>query len=361
MGFDRILDQAAVKDVLRRSAIRQRLAHAYLFTGPEGVGKDAMAIELAKLVNCTNDSSSSEPCEQCSDCRQIQTLTHPDVSLVFAAPAKIKEDEWIKLVQQKANDPYQPLTYSPTSSILIERIRELRKEAGFRAYKGKYRVIIISEAERMTQEAANALLRLLEEPPERYILILTSARPNQLLPTIISRCQLIKFSPIPETEIVRGLVERGIESSQAQVIARLAMGNFRKAVQLTQEDYQEYRKLALELIVIGIGDDPLAKLDFVKKLTIGRDRGKVKEILQIALLWLRDAYFVGQDQIGQSDLRKHLYNYDRWDEVQKLAQLCQRVNLEKTITATEKSIDLVEKNVYINLVLITLLNQFSQN
>ena len=359
MGFNRILNQEAVKDILKRAVSSQRLAHAYLFVGPEGVGKDAMAIEFAKLVNCLN--ASSEPCDQCVNCRQIQALTYPGVKLVFATPAKISDGEWLKIVQRKANDPYQPLTYSSTSSILIDRIRELRKEAGVRTFEGKYRIAIISEAERMTQEAANALLKLLEEPPEGYILILTSARPNQLLPTIISRCQLVKFSPIPESEIIRGLIERGVESTQARVIARLAMGNFRKAIYLTQEDYQEYRKLALELIFTGIRNDPLAKLDFIETLTRSKDRGKLKEILQISLLWLRDAYFILQNQIEQSELTQYLYNYDRCDEVQKLAQLCEKINLEKTISAVEKSIDLVEKNVYINLVLITLVNQFSQN
>jgi len=362
ISFDwgKVLGQNKVKSLLEHAIISDRLHKAYLFYGPEGAGKDALAIEFCKALNCL--STERIPCQSCSQCRQFGSLMHPDVKFVFAAPKDFGEKndaEYVKHLLTKAQFPYHHSAYSATASIVIKQIRELRKIAGLKLFNSKWRVFIISEADRMNEEATNSLLKLLEEPPEKLILILTSSHLDRLLPTIISRCQIVRFSPL-STEMIRAkLLADGIEPQRTDVIASLSLGSYRKAEEILEENYQTLRQQAWELLMAVNSQDALAQMDLITDLSAGKDRGTVKEILQFALLWLRDLQVYQLNQ-GETKEGLYLHNADQMDLVSRLSQQYVGINLEKTIIETEHSIDLVEKNVYIQLVLINLLTSLKK-
>ncbi len=357
LDFSRVLGQEKVKKLLSQAILRGRVSKAYLFYGPEGSGKDAMAIELAKALNC--QSPTVRPCQTCAACRQIASLNYPDLHFIFAAPKSIKEEDYVKHLARLMENPYQDSAYSSTATISIERIRELKRAAALKRHQRGYQVTIISQADRMTPEAANSLLKLLEEPPPRSVLILTTSRLERLFPTIISRCQVVQFAPLQPEEIREALPQFGASESQAEVVSRLAMGNFRKAREILHEDFETLRKEALELLRVSRSADELTQLSFVEELGGRKDRGKTKELLLLALLWLRDAQLFASAQDRES-VREFLYNADKIEEIRDLVQLFQGINLEKTIAETENSIDLIEKNVYINLVLIHFVNALAQ-
>jgi DNA polymerase-3 subunit delta' len=357
--FDQVLGQKKVKDLLARVLARDRVDKAYLFYGPEGVGKDAMAIELAKALNCT---ASVRPCQTCSSCRQISRLQHPDVVFIFAAPKDLKEkkeEDYIQHLRRKSEQPYLNSAFTSTASILIDQIRELKHVASLTHHQARYLVFILSQADRMTQEAANSLLKLLEEPPARSVFILTSSRLDRLLPTITSRCQLVQFVPLDQEEIRQYLEKQGVAASRSRVISRLAMGSLGKALEIAEEDFETLRDRALEILHMARKASLIEQIAAVSEWTQGRERGYFKELFHMILLWLRDANVFSQAN-GNGVAESLLYNADSIEKVRDLCTLFDGVNLEKTITEVENCIELIDKNVYINLVFINFFNKLSK-
>ena len=197
MSFNNVIGQERVKRALRQALENGRLAHAILLYGPEGVGKRAMAIELAKAVNCTR--AKTDACDRCNSCHKISSLQHPDLKVVFPGPAQLPVEEEVSVLQKIAEDNYQPVGFGKSVTIPIDKIRELRKQASYHPYEGKRKVAIVLGADQMRPEAANALLKILEEPPGTMLLILTATNPSSLLPTILSRCQRIR--PVSYTHL----------------------------------------------------------------------------------------------------------------------------------------------------------------
>ena len=348
MSFDNVIGQERIKEVLRRAIKRGRLAHAYLFHGPEGVGKDALALELTKALNCSQGDT--DGCDRCPSCKKISALQHPDLKFIFPIPSKVRETDLREKTGQKAKDPYQPIHFPASASISIERIRELRRQASLKPFEGKWRVIIISEADKMTQEASNALLKILEEPSEKMLFLLTTSRLNHLLPTIVSRCQNLRFDRLKVKEIEEGLLKRGVVPERAKLVARLSMGSFRKALELIQEDIDAQRQQALGFLQVGLKGGIFDRLNLVEKLVTEKDREKIKDMLNLLLLWLRDLALI-------NELRKEGFiNLDRVQDLFSLARKYNNIDWEKAILEVEKSVDLIDKNIYINLVLIVLLN-----
>ena len=192
MSFNDVIGQHHAKGILQRALQQDRLPHAILFSGPAGVGKEAMAMELAKAIFCKTDGE--RPCDECSNCHRIQAFQHPDFTFLFPSSAK-SIDEERAVLDSLSRDAYRRDKPWAAPTIGIEQIRELRRQATIKPLEGR-RLVIIAEAERMTIPAANSLLKLLEEPPETMHLILTAAKINSMLPTILSRCQQIRFGPL---------------------------------------------------------------------------------------------------------------------------------------------------------------------
>ena len=294
---------------LRSTLEGGRTAHAYLLTGPAQVGKRTLARRYAAGLVCesrplrssphgtastmptldlglevTPAAPGEVPCGRCRACGLVERDAHPDVRLT--------EPE------------------SGRRGIVIEQIRQLEHAAGLRPYEADVKVFIITEADAMTEAAANALLKTLEEPPEDSVLILTASDVSQVLPTIASRCQEVPLRPVPAQEIERALVESGAPADQAVLLARLAGGRPGWALRAVEDEtLLERRTERVELLERLISQPPVVRLPAAAAFT---DAAGVREVLDVWQTWWRDALLVRE---GCEDLA---INVDRLEGLRRL-------------------------------------------
>jgi len=356
MAFDKVIGQKKVKKILRNMIDQDRVHHALLFYGDPGVGKEAMALEMAKAFFCSDPAAVG--CDHCQDCRRISKISHPDLVYIFPAPGTIKTEEEQQIFQSLTENPYrrQQLWSNPTIS--IERIRALKRKVALKSFEGRGRVVIIVEAHKMTQEAANSLLKILEEPPEKMCFILETAHVNQLLPTIISRCQAIGFATLSQQDIEKALIEREqIEVARAQVISRIAFGNYRRALELIEEDLSPQRKLAIDLLR-GVLQNDYQRLVLAENLVREKDKLQIKELLGLMLFWFRDAfiyYQFGQDsKMPGEQVVEKLVNVDELATLERFVRAFEQIQFEPILFELENAIELINRNVNVTLILIVL-------
>jgi len=241
------------------------MAHSYLFLGNEGIGKKLVALQFAKTLNCLNaGNGKDDSCDQCSSCKKIDEHLHPDV-----------------LVLEPENQ-----------TLKVEQVRLMQRDLAFRPYEGKYRICILSSADRMAPHMSNTLLKTLEEPPPYTILILLANHVRLILPTILSRCQLIRFHPLPIPWVAQWLREsRGLDEGEAHLFASLSEGSPGKALEIGDE----IRKISREELLgslIGIkSPSPGSMQDWVKSLPT-RERENLVLVLEVAKTLLRDMVII---------------------------------------------------------------------
>jgi len=248
----RIIGNERAISLLRGSIEQDRVAHAYLFTGPAGIGKGLVAREFAKALNC--DRGGPQPCDECVSCRKIDHGTHPDV--LWFRPA------------------------GAMRMIRVEQVAEFMQAASLRPYEGRWKVFILVDADRLNVQSQNKVLKTLEEPAPNTAIILTSALPEALLPTIRSRCQRIAFHPIAREAVERFLIERHEATPErATVAASLAQGSLAAAIELLDEHaghrrHEMYNVLAaggfkhfidLQAMALGIEKQLVTRRDTLKK------------------------------------------------------------------------------------------------
>ena len=226
---------------LQDALARDRLHHAYLFEGPSGVGKHTVALWLAMAANCEADDT-ARPCGTCGTCTRIGMGNHPDVMVLEPDPTKAK------------------------ANISVAQVREVIRTAGFHRFDARKRVVIIDPAEAMQPAAANALLKTLEEPPAGTHFVLVASHATALLPTIVSRCQRVRFAPVPEAPLVAWLTGRGVEAPEA--LARLSQGCPGAAIALAEGGWDDRRALRDGLLTV-LGGDLQGIFDFSEALTKG--------------------------------------------------------------------------------------------
>ena len=358
--WNSVLGQRRVKSILLSAIRSKRLPHAYLFVGNEGVGKDAMALELARTIHCIKKQE--EACGECPSCLKMQSLQHPDVKLITALPTGKNETAEdgpldkvvaadIQAIQEqyklKGENPYHRINIPRANTIKINSIREVRRESAMTTlYDGK-KIFIISNADEMAPEASNTILKTLEEPPGDTLLILTSARPESLLSTIVSRCQVVRFDPLTEEEIRAGLVERErVEQGQATLVARLANGSYVRALQLLESDINALREDVVLFIRTTLANNFVNLSQHIEKLTASKDRDFVIRFLSLMLIWFRDAFVLLQG--GE------IINLDQQDDLQKFTAKFPAADLEQVLTSIDHCISLIDKNGYILLALLQL-------
>ena len=361
MVWPRVIGQQRAKKVLLSAIRTNRLAHAYLFHGPEGVGKDAMALELARVLHC--ELGGEEACgTSCSSCLQINALQHPDVKFVVALPrgkgetdddpplAKLPESAIRALQEQlkrKAEEPYVRISLPQAFVIKINSIREVRREAALSTTAGRRRVVIISRAEDMRAESANALLKTLEEPAGHTMLILTSAYPEMLLPTIQSRCQPVRFDLLGEEEIRAALIERmQADPGRAAIVARIANGSYGTALELLQEDLDDERTMVLEFVRSLMSPRVIQFIERIERIAADRERDFVVRFLTLLLIWFRDAMVHAQG--------REIINSDQGEPIRKFVKLYPEANFVRVLHDIQHAISLVRRNAYILGVLLQL-------
>lgn len=356
-SFESVIGQNRLKKRLE-SVIRQnRLAHAYLFQGQAGVGKDAIAIRIAMGLNCSNGLI--EGCGHCGHCGQILRLEHPGFHLIIPVPARPKSMSQVKfneLVKEKMieriNNPYREISFAPSVSALpaigIEQIRTLKHNLILK-HTGRYRVIIISHADGMTLPASNSLLKILEEPPAGTLFILTTSLASQILPTITSRCQNIRFDSLSDADIENALINRWhFDNDNARFFSRMANGSLHRALSLADEHFEVLRTEAWNFLTASMQGNHLRRLDICDTLIRDLDKTGTRSLLQLLLTWIRDLLCI------KYGVQEKVINHDREEQLIRFLNQFEDLSLEQAIRATEHAIASIHKNVYLNLIVHTL-------
>ncbi len=363
MSWQSVIGQQRVKDLLARMVGSGRVPSALLFEGPEGVGKDAAAIELAKVLNC--ERGGTEACGECSSCIQAAALQHPNIQLVFPLPrgenetkddgalAKLDEKTVRKVREEihlKSLDPYHKISIPKAQVIKISSIREVIREDSLSLYQHGRRVIIIMRAEEAGIESANAILKVLEEPTPGTVFILTTSRRSSLLSTIISRCQPLRFDLLTESEVTEALVTRyNLDPSDAALKARLSGGSYIKAVDLIETDTLEVRDQALDVLrEIAVGNYS-QMAGRASRMLESRDPQKVETLLRMLQIWLRDVAIV------HNGARDSVINRDKIDVLEKMEKSFNAASTVAASASVDTALSQLDANVNLGLLFVNLL------
>ncbi len=270
-----VLGQTKAVSLLQRSLEKEALAHAYLFVGPPHVGKMTMALNLAQALNCGSDE---RPCGECLSCQKIGSAKHADVQI-------------IGLTQNGNSDGGKPRV-----EIGIDRIREMQHVANLPPFEGKHKVFIIDGAEQLSLEAANCLLKTLEEPVGRVTFVLLTVDDRLLPATVVSRCQRLELAPLPTDKVEDALCRQwGIEPPKAKSLARLSRGCLGWALSVVADDnLLRQRTEKLDRLVDVINADYEERFAYVAQLVaqFNKSRDSVQAVLDLWLDWWRDLMLV---------------------------------------------------------------------
>ncbi|HEY95195.1 MAG TPA: DNA polymerase III subunit [Dehalococcoidia bacterium] len=327
-----IIGQDRAVALLQRSLKRGSVSHAYMFIGPAHSGKMTLAIDLARALNC---EGSEIPCGQCEPCRKVTDLKHADVQVVGLA-----------------GDDSSTESKSKTE-ISIEQIRQMQHTASLPPFEGKYRIYIIENAESLSVEAANALLKTLEEPESKVVFILLVTDSSLLLETVVSRCQLVEFVPAPSGKIRESLTNIwGVDPEKAILLARLSRGRFGWAVSAAQDDrlieqHSEIVETMLEVVNADIETRFILSTQLAANF--GNDRNFVFERLDILLALWRDMLLI------KTDSTDNITNIDRLDELTEMTKGRSLSEIRNYIRSIQKAIVELRQNANPRLVLEVLM------
>lgn len=280
--FSELTGNARVKEALKRMMASGRLPGALLFAGEEGVGKKRFALEVARALNCRTPKD-GEACGVCPSCVRTVKLNYPE---------REDADEWTQIIW--TDHPDVGLVVAPKRVLRVEQMRQIEKEANFRPYEGKARVFLIDEADKLNDASANALLKVLEEPPQTSHLILITARPAMLLPTILSRCQMIRFAPLAPDEIESHLVSNKLaDSKTAKLRARAAGGSIGRALAGDMVTFTSQRKAMLGVLnALVMTNDRAQLLRAAEQLNEAQYKDEFEERLDVLETLIRDAWML---------------------------------------------------------------------
>jgi DNA polymerase-3 subunit delta' len=250
--------------MLQQHVVTQQVRHAYLFTGAAGIGRRTLALRFAQALNCLKPPSDGSPCGVCRHCTQLERMQHPDLTILQA-----EED---------------------ASTIKVDQVRDLQHALSLAPYEAAYRIALLLNFEQATDSAQNALLKTLEEPNPKVILLVTADMAENLLPTIVSRCEILHLRPAPLNELAKALVQReGLEEEQAYLLAHISGGRPGYALRLLREpELLERRRQWLEDLLHLLPASRRERFAYVEvKLPKGSERSEDREILREAFShWL---------------------------------------------------------------------------
>lgn len=302
------------------------LSHAYLFLGPEGVGKKTLALELAKAVNC---SQKDPPCGRCPSCLRISSAHHADV---ISYNLSFQGDEAPDSLQREES------TTGRRREIGVDKIKELQEMAHLTPFEGKKKIFIVEEADRLSEEASNRLLKILEEPPAAVLIILLAkaaksagykqAASGGLLPTIVSRCQIIELHPASLSLLEKTLISKpGVDARRASYIARISQGRLGWALRYHQNpEVLKKREEKLMSLIPLTSADIEARFAFAMKLAEGGSTGwdKIQDTLSLCLSWWRDLF------LWKSGAKEYVVNLEQEPFISRLAD---RLEIEQIAQA----------------------------
>lgn len=298
LSFATILGQEKAKKFLKRSLLSGRVAHAYLFRGPDGVGKQLCARVVAARINCT-ESKTQEPCGRCRSCRKYLSGNHPDITIISPEGGTIK----------------------------IDRVRDLCRSLSYPPYESTMRVVIIEDVHTMRPEAANSLLKTLEEPPENNLLILTAGASREVLPTIISRCQTIPFYglSLDQTRTILSKFRPDLETNDANLLSRLAEGSPGQALLFEERGLVDIWEKVVKTVQKE-ADDSSDSISTILHLadTLTTLKENLSPLLGLMRIWVRDQ-MVDESGRSSSAIQRHQARLAALDRAERqLARNCNR-------------------------------------
>ena len=361
MLFRDIIGQEATKEQLRQAVREGRIPHAQLLAGIPGVGKLQLALAYAQYLNCPNRTD-EDSCGECPTCMQYRHLQHPDLHFVFPIVKTDAGDtcddfleSWRNIILNRhyfdLEDWHKALGVETKQSMIYEKESgEILRKLSLKPYGNGYKVMIIWQPEKMNATAANKLLKLLEEPPEKTVFLLVSEHPEQLLSTIQSRVQVIRVPRLETETISQALQQNGIPATKATDIARIANGSYLAALKKADEseenqaELRDFIALFRNAYTVGVLRDPLKKYEALKALRkwsldmadskVGRERQK--HFLQYAQAQVRENFI---RNIGQPDLNYQLEAERAFSD--KFAPFIHAGNVEQIM----QQLDLAERQI----------------
>ena len=314
--FDKLIGNTQIKIILRRMLKAGRVPHSLLFAGAEGVGKKQFALELAKAFVCQTPRD-FEACDRCAACKRADKFSFPKPD--------DKKEEFEKVFFSGHSDIGIIIPYK--NSILINSVRELEKEANFRPYEASARIFIIDDAEKLNtakDNAANALLKTLEEPVATSYIFLISSRPDALLPTILSRCQTLRFAPCPAKDIENYLLEtKKFAPDDAEILARLSAGSVGNALDANLEKFREQRDVMLKVLEsLLIKPNRSILLKTAEEMNDAKHKEKYENFLDILQTLIHDIWTLrfGGGEIVNADIKSALERLAEKSDAKRLAR-----------------------------------------
>lgn len=321
MDFSEIIGHERVIENMQKTIKKQTVSHSYIFEGPDSTGKFLVAKAFAKTLLCT--VKKGFPCNQCSSCIKFDSGNHPDLYIEASTESSIKK----------------------------EQIEELQKTIRVLPYESEKKVYIIEDAHKMTKEAQNCFLKTLEEPPSYAIIILTVNNSHSILPTVLSRCQVIRFRPVENKLIEETLIKRyGQSQEKAKFISSFSNGVVGKAINLSQsERFNDIRDNTIDIIDCILKDnDKYRTLSFVD--FFDKEKDAIDDILDIISVWFRDILVI--KETGNS---KIITNMDKLDTIEKQANKLSKSKINDIIDIVEKTKNDIKSNVNYQLSLEVML------
>jgi DNA polymerase III subunit delta' len=317
MSFEIIYGHSRQIGMLQKAMAQERVGHSYIFSGLDAIGKKTLALAFAQALNCENAAGRYDACGGCPPCRKMMHGNHPDLHVLE----------------------------TQTQFIRIDAIRGLQEQMTFKPLEGRRRILIIDDADKMNEQAANALLKTLEEPSADNIIILVTARPYWLPQTILSRCRHLRFNPLPAETVARFLSEKKqMETSKSLLLASLSGGSIGRALEMDSEDMIAFRAELRRLLAAASRGEPMGLLLLASFL--GQDKKEIQQGLKILNTYFRDALVYKETANAQM-----VANADDLPSIVSMAGRLTGEQILRNIALVEKSHETIEMNVNKSLTL----------
>ena len=305
-------------EMLHQHAARGDARHAYLFCGPPGLGRRTLALRLTQALNCTEPIAPGIPCGTCRDCRQIGSMQHPDLNVI-----------------QALDDEGRP---KEGGTLKVDQVREVQHALSLKPFQAKYRVALFLRFQEANDNAANALLKTLEEAPAHAILLLTADTPEQLLPTIVSRCEILRMRALPVGVIEADLLDRGVDAERARLLAHISGGRPGYARRLVDDAaVLEKREERLNDLQTLLSAPRVEKFSYADKLA--KEKDAMRRTILIWLSYWRDVML----RVAQAETP--LTNIDRNMEIEFLAARLDLSTARRVVSDLESALEKMDRNV----------------
>ena len=368
VNLHELLGQPRASEFLRGVVASDRYANAYLFHGAPGVGKGTAALAFARAILCHSTARAEaaapglfdaapdaglaaagrpadDACGACEACAKAADLQHPDLRFLFPVSGEERQLETTVAETLAAwrGNPFFTFTYEKASSIRLSLTRELLRELAYKPFEAGRRVVVVRDADRMREDQYSAMLKSIEEPGDVTVWVLTTARLGRIPATIRSRCQGVRFSPLPEDTVIGFLeAEVGVPNREARMLAALSAGSLARALNLRDENPVEMRNQSLAMLEPAVRGDAAALWKAATSMTRFGKAGRetLRQMVEFQQLWLRDLL---RARYGAA--REELVNRDREADIRRQAEHLSAEEIRRRLMVLEEMVRSIDGNI----------------